>query len=57
MSSKMLMYFFSRKKMVFDENVKQLNLMVKFTVSLQLQMAITDTRRWIRVLSSEPISH
>ncbi len=32
-------------------------LKVKITVSRQLQRAINDTRRWIRVLSSETISH
>ncbi len=32
-------------------------LKVKITVSVQLQRAINDTRRWIRVLSSETIGH
>ncbi len=32
-------------------------LKVKMTVSVQLQRAIKDTRRWIRVLSSETIGH
>ncbi len=32
-------------------------LKAKITVSVQLQRAINDTRRWIRVLSSETISH
>ncbi len=32
-------------------------LKVKITVSVQLQRAINDIRRWIRVLSSETIGH
>ncbi len=32
-------------------------LKVNITVSVQLQRAINDTRRWIRVLSSETIGH
>ncbi len=70
MSSKIFMYsFFSRKEIkVLDENIpgfvsiklvsmdsKQLK--VKMTVSVLLQRAINDTRRWIRALSSETISH
>ncbi len=34
---------------------KRLNVII--TVSVQLQRAVKDTRRWIRVLSSETIGH
>ncbi len=38
-------------------NFNGLQTKVKITVSVQLQSAINNTRRWIRVLSSETIGH
>ncbi len=69
MSCKMFMYFFLQSKIneVFNENIPGFVSIVSFnglqTVEGQndsfsaASRAINDTRRWIRVLSSETIGH
>ncbi len=55
-SEKKLMFLMTTLQDLYPYSVLQ-RLKVKITVSVQLQRAINDTRRWIRVLSRETIAH
>ncbi len=51
------LYPYSYLHMDYINYMDSKRLKVKITVSVQLQRAINDTRRWIRVLFSKTIGH